>query len=74
MKMSIRRLTALLLAVVMILALTACGGGNAPTKDDAAQGGTASADPAPAASTKDNLVIALPGEPQSLDPYAHSMY
>ena len=74
MKMSIRRLTALLLAVVMILALTACGGGTAPTKDDAAQGGTASADPAPAASTKDNLVIALPGEPQSLDPYAHSMY
>lgn len=27
-----------------------------------------------AASEKDSLVIALPGEPQSLDPYAHSMY
>lgn len=71
MKKRMHRTVAMLLAAVMILGLAACTGG----KDPGPQGSNSAAvESDPAAASKDNLVIALPGEPQSLDPYAHSMY
>ena len=71
MKKRFGRAVALLLAVVMVLALAACG--SEPAADPAESSDPATSGETPAV-TGGNLVIALPGEPQSLDPYAHSMY
>lgn len=72
MKKTFSRAIALLLAVVMVLALTACG--SEQTNSPAASTDAGTSQPENTAPAKENLVIALPGEPQSLDPYAHSMY
>ena len=71
MKKRSSRAIALLLAVVMVLALAACG--EEPAVDPAESGEPEPSGETPAASGS-SLVVALPGEPQSLDPYAHSMY
>ena len=75
MKKTFGRIVALLLTAVMLLGLAACGNSAEPSASGKEQPGPAAdSNAAVAAPGKDNLVIALPGEPQSLDPYAHSMY
>lgn len=73
MKKVSKRYIALLLVAVMSLGLVACGGSETPAETPAEE----ASDAGPVndeAVVKDTLVVALPGEPQSLDPYAHSMY
>jgi peptide/nickel transport system substrate-binding protein len=82
-----RQLISLLLVLVMILGLTACGGQSSGTSAaPAAPGGSSSiskasggeskaAPAAPTATTpagKEDLIFALDQEPASLDPYMHS--
>ena len=62
MKKKFSRMVAMLMAILMSLSLAACS-----SKPDGEKDGSNTA-------AKENLVVALPGEPQSLDPYAHSMY
>lgn len=71
MKKTCSRTVAMILAVLMLLSLASCG---SSAKGTAAVSSQAAASTGTAAASKDNLVIALPGEPQSLNPYAHSMY
>ncbi|MPM16941.1 Heme-binding protein A [bioreactor metagenome] len=71
MKKSFNRIIALLLAMIVILSLAGCGSSRATGAPNSAE---SSQKEQTASSAKDSLVIALPGEPQSLDPYAHSMY
>ncbi len=58
---------ALVLCIVMVLSLAACGGGK--TETPAAEGG---AQPGPAASSRDTVKIAVDGDCGSLDPYTVS--
>lgn len=72
MKKRTHRAVTTLLVAAMVLGLTACGGKNPnPKESNAADPTVQSGAPLVA---KENLVVALPGEPQSLDPYAHSMH
>lgn len=72
MKKTLGRVASFLLAAAMLFSLAACGSDPAVDTTDPASGVSDST--GGDAISKDNLVIALPGEPQSLDPYAHSMY
>ncbi len=81
-----RQIISLLLAMVMVLGLTACGQSSGKADSNApAPGGesasaapgseSSSAAPAPTAATpagKEDLIFALDQEPASLDPYMHS--
>lgn len=69
MKKMFYRALSLGLSAIMVMSLAACGGSSSETSGSDATATVISADP-----DKDNLIVALPGEPQSLDPYAHSMY
>ena len=81
MKKEFKKLMALGLTLVMAASMAACGGNtskqNAPNADTAAgQSGdeTMAASGAVETSGKKDLLIAIPGEPTTLDPYAHSLY
>lgn len=81
MKKEFKKLMALGLTLVMAASMAACGGNtskqNAPNADTAAgQSGdeTKAASGAVETSGKKDLLIAIPGEPTTLDPYAHSLY
>ncbi len=82
-----RKVISLLLAMVMILGLTACGGPSSSASPATSGGASKAADqqssaaasPAPSAAPtaktpegKNNLIFALDQEPASLDPYMHS--
>lgn len=75
MKKNLNRIIALILAMVTILSLAGCGSGSGSgSQTDTQNSANPSQKDQTASPKKDTLVIALPGEPQSLDPYAHSMY
>lgn len=76
-----------ILAATMVFSLAACGGGQSGTAattqaetagaqetgaQTQADGAETQTDGAEAAGHKDTLIIALPAEPATLDPYAHS--
>ena len=61
-----KRLCTVLLVVLIVLFATAC------SKNDSANTAGTAATASSASVKKDTLIVALDGEPQQLDPYAHS--
>ena len=61
--MRLKKCTAITLALVLLLCLTACGGGQQSAGAD-----TGAAADAAAPRAKDSVVIAIGSEPETLDP------
>ncbi len=68
--MSAKHVISLLLAVIMLVGLTACGGSSASSAP--ASSASASSKTSAGTATKDTLLVALQSEPASIDPYAQS--
>lgn len=71
-----KKLVSLGLVAIMAMNLAACGGQKAPAESQAGTGTQAREDGGgeQPAVQKEDLVMAIPGEPTTLDPYAHSLY
>ena len=61
-----KRFCTVLLVVLTVLFATAC------SKSDSGKNAGTAASAESSSSKKDTLIVALDGEPQQLDPYAHS--
>ena len=67
-----KRWIALFLAAVMMLSLAACGGTSGTSDQKTAAEGSQNAAASTGTATQETLTIALPVEPATLDPFAHS--
>ncbi|MEG0752210.1 MAG: ABC transporter substrate-binding protein [Angelakisella sp.] len=74
MKHTFKKILSLALTLSMVCSMAACGSKPSEASSGAAASSGAPVAAAPAPADKSNLVISLPGEPSTLDPYAHSLY